>query len=107
MVRHVLGAGGARIRLFSQCALFAFAVSCNDGTAAANVTGEMRVIITPATAEIPIGGTVTLPAEVVDADGHPGPEAQISWGSESPSIASVASNGTVTGVSVGTAVITA
>ena len=67
----------------------------------------MRVIITPATAEIPIGGTVTLTAQVVDADGHTVPNAQISWSSESPSIASVGSTGTVTGVSVGTALITA
>jgi hypothetical protein len=107
MLRDVLRAGGRQTRFFSHCAFFAVAISCGNDGSVASITDDVRVIITPAMAEIPAGGTVTLTAQAVDAEGHPISNGQVTWTSGAPSIASVNNSGTVTGLTVGTAMITA
>ena len=66
--------------------------------------GLVRVF--PTTATVTVGGTTTLTAEVLDAGGGPMSGQSVAWSSASPSVASV-QNGVVTGVSNGTALVSA
>ncbi len=61
------------------------------------------VTVTPATADITVGGTTTLTASVLPVDAG---NANVYWGSSNTAVA-VVTNGVVTGVSEGTAIITA
>ena len=71
---------------------------------AGNVVGD--VTVTPTSATIAIGATVTLDAEVEVVSGAPA--TTVVWSSSDTSIATVgAGSGVVTGVAVGTATITA
>lgn len=64
------------------------------------------VRVTPSTASVRVGGTISLQAEGLDAAGAPVPGRPIAWSSSALGIATVATNGTVTGVSSGVATIT-
>jgi uncharacterized protein YjdB len=63
------------------------------------------VTVAPPDPNVVIGGTIQLSATPRSSTGQVLTERAVSWGTGAPSIATVASNGTVTGVSVGTAVI--
>jgi hypothetical protein len=78
------------------------------GTAVVNVNPVTvaRVVVSPGTATMPVGKTVQLTAALFDANGQPITGRTVSWTSNS-SKAAVDANGLVTGVAVGTAVITA
>src|SRR6266849_2368281 len=65
------------------------------------------VDVTPATANVPVGGTVQLTATPKDANGTPLSGRTVSCSSSNPSVASVTSSGQVTGVAAGSATITA
>ena len=65
------------------------------------------VAITPANPVTSIGGTVQLAGSAEDANGNPIANASIAWSSASESIATVDSDGLVTGVAEGQAEITA
>ena len=65
-----------------------------------SVTG---VTVTPETATVEVGDTVALSATVQPA----GASQSVTWTSDAPAVATVATNGVVSGVSVGTAQITA
>lgn len=64
------------------------------------VTG---VKVTPVSAKVKVGATTTLKAEVTPKNGNQ----TVTWSSSHPSIASVDNGGKVTGISQGTATITA
>lgn len=64
------------------------------------------VRLTPSTASVRVGATITLQAEGLDAAGAPVPGRPITWSSSALGIATVAANGTVTGISSGVATIT-
>jgi uncharacterized protein YjdB len=83
-----------------------------SGTAAVTVTPSgpgpvVSITVSPATAAVVIGGSVTLVATARDANGTVVPGTPMTWSSSDGSIATVSSGGTVTGVSLGTATITA
>lgn len=63
-----------------------------------------EVKVTPSTAQITKGGSVSLSAEVLPDNVE---DKTVTWTSSSPEIATVDNNGTVTGISLGSATITA
>jgi len=65
------------------------------------------VTVTPNPASVPAGGTVQLTATPRDADGNPLSGRQITWTTNAASIATVNASGLVTGVTAGSATITA
>ena len=65
------------------------------------------VRVNPTSATVRVGATATLNAEVLDAGGTRMGGQIVSWSSANSSIATVSSAGVVSGVGVGTAVITA
>jgi uncharacterized protein YjdB len=65
------------------------------------------VSVTPSTSAITAGQTVTLAATTLDASGNTLVGRVIGWSTSDNAIATVSSSGVVTGVSVGTATITA
>src|SRR3989441_968895 len=80
-----------------------------SGTAAVTVTHVpvASVAVTPASATIQVGQTQQLAATLKDASGNTLSGRAVSWSSATPSVASVSSNGLVTGLAAGSAVITA
>ena len=65
------------------------------------------VDVTPATANVTVGGTVQLVATPRDANGTPLSGRTVSWSSSNTGVASVTGSGLVTGVGAGSATITA
>ncbi len=65
------------------------------------------VLVSPSPASVVVGRTVQLTAQPRDADGNALTGRDVTWSSNDPDIAKVDGNGLVTGVSLGTAVITA
>lgn len=89
-----------RARLILVAIGFILALTACPPTKGVHVAG---ITVTPATATIQVGQTLALEASV-----QPGNASQlVTWASDAAAVASVAGNGLVTGVSVGTAGITA
>ena len=65
------------------------------------------VVVNPPSTSVTVGQSTTLTATALDANGIPLAGRVVGWSSSDNVIASVSSNGTVTGVAVGNAVITA
>lgn len=65
------------------------------------------VTVTPSTASIVVGATVSLSATVKDAQGNVMTGQTVTWSTSSPSAATVNSSGVVTGIAAGSATITA
>jgi uncharacterized protein YjdB len=65
------------------------------------------VVVSPAAATLPFGGTKLLTAAVTDSAGQPVPNFTATWESADPSVATVSSAGLVTAQSPGTTVIAA
>jgi uncharacterized protein YjdB len=65
------------------------------------------ITVTPATATVAVGATLTLDATLRDADGDAMPGVRVLWTSEDATIASVSQTGVVTGVGVGTVLVAA
>jgi len=88
-------------------------ISGDDGghadTAIVDVTDTAvaTVTVSPGTAQVEAGSTVQLTAEVRDASGNTLDGRRISWSTNASSVATVSSNGLVTGVAAGTATIAA
>ncbi len=101
------------------------ATSCGDYTVTAtSIPGAMRaaasvsvvcpgavpvdtVVVSPATARVFVGGTAQLGATAQDSTGNPLSGRTITWTSSNGGAASVNGSGLVTGISAGTATITA
>jgi len=95
-----------------QATIVATSIADNTVTGAGSLTVVSPVpnisafTVTPTNASISVGGTLQANSSVTVANGSPA--ATISWASSNANIASVgASSGSITGVSAGTAVITA
>jgi uncharacterized protein YjdB len=69
--------------------------------------GVDTVFVAPETATVSVGATLTLNAEVRDADGNLITSPHVSWASADASIAAVSPLGVVTGHKVGTVMIAA
>ena len=80
-----------------------------SGSVTVNVAAPSvaSVTISPSPASVNVNWTVTLVATPRDANGNAMTNAPVSWSSSNSSVAAVSSSGVVTGVSVGSAVITA
>src|SRR5256712_4709401 len=65
------------------------------------------VVVSPASATVPVGQTLQLTATPEDANGNPLPGRTISWSSGNSAVATVNGNGLVTGVAAGATTITA
>ena len=93
--------------------LFALVVSAGcgpDATGSNNViinTDVARVDVTPASSTLDVGGSAQLRAVTYDAAGTEIQGKSIAWSSSASTVASVTSTGTVTGVTPGSATITA
>jgi uncharacterized protein YjdB len=80
-----------------------------SGTASITVTivPVAAVAVTPAAANIRVGGTVQLTATATDSAGNVLAGRVVTWASSAPAVASVNGSGLVTGVAAGTATLTA
>ena len=82
-----------------------------SGTSAITVTAVTvpvaTVTVSPASASVPAGQTAQLTATPKDASGNPLTGRTITWGSSNSSVATVSSSGLVSGVTTGSATITA
>ena len=65
------------------------------------------VTVSPATATIPLGDTLRLMAQAVDANGNAIDGAEFEWSSDDASVVAVDPTGRVTGMAEGSATITA
>jgi len=94
--------------LFVLCAVVLVA-SCGDGDGcgASDPCPVDRVEVTPQAATSQVGQTQLFTARVIDTEGSTVAGASVSWSSNNTNVATVASDGLATGVSVGTATITA
>lgn len=66
-----------------------------------------QVVVSPATASVPVGGTQQFTAVVTDLHGNPIPGAPAAWSTSLAAVASVNATGLATGVATGEATITA
>src|SRR5207248_2301585 len=65
------------------------------------------VVVSPASATVPVGQTLQLTATPEDANGNPLSGRTVTWSSGSSAVAAVNGSGLVTGVALGSATITA
>lgn len=98
MTRH------PRLALLSLCTL-ALAAACSGDSSGPPAVASVDVSA-PAS-DLQVGGTLQLTATAKDAKGNALTGRTISWASVSPAIATVSSSGVVTGVTAGSATITA
>ncbi len=91
--------------VFAAVAGFAL-LSCGGGSTGPG-NGVGKVVITPSNDSIAIGATVTLSAKVVNAQGQVVNGATVFWNTSNANVATVSSNGTVTGVDTGSVQIAA
>lgn len=86
-------------------------VICDGKIASAKLTVVAPVAATvtviPANAQVLVGATSTLAAEVRDQTGAVLSGQTLTWSSSNPAVATVSSNGTVNGIALGTATIRA
>ncbi len=98
-----------RSALYSMYALAVLAaVGCGDGSnpVIVNIPTVKTVVVTPSTANVTVGATVTLGVTLVDSVNVAVPGAIATWSTTNAAVATVAA-GVVTGVTAGTANIIA
>lgn len=86
-------------------------VACEGQSAAASISVNAptvaSVTVTPSTATVGAGATVQLSAQAKDANGNVIPGLTVTWSTSNSAVATVDNSGLVTGVSAGSAQITA
>jgi uncharacterized protein YjdB len=102
------GCGESPWRFYKRCIwLVPIILLVGCGGSSTTVGPVATVTISPTTASLGIKQTVTLTATSADAKGNAETNQTYSWVSSEPSVATVDTNGVVTGVATGTAQITA
>lgn len=92
---------------FSAAVASAVLTACDKGAVNPEGAPVDSVVVTPQTASVQVGSSVSLTAEALDASGTVVPSVSVTWASEDNSIASVSSDGIVTGYKAGTVLIAA
>lgn len=93
------------VRAFALALSIGFQTACTEPTVSENVVASVEV--TPPTASVRAGATLTLVARPVDADGNPVEVRAISWSSSNKAVATVSAAGIVTTLTPGEARIAA
>ena len=93
-----------RLAPLSLCTL-AFVIACGGDSSGPPAVASVDV--SAPGSDLQVGGTLQLTASTRDAKGNSLTGRTITWTSASSAIASVSNSGVVTGVAVGSAVITA
>jgi alpha-amylase len=94
----------------SRAFVLAFLVcvgGCSNDPAGPGASPVEDIVVSPPTASVIVGGTLTLSAEVRNADGEVLQEPRVSWASEDTTIATVSTDGVVTARNIGTVLIAA
>src|SRR5437879_8126252 len=109
--------GGRHYALYNGTACGSFKVAGTSHPGQKSDTGNVTVtcaqpavasvVVSPASATVPVGQTLQLTGTPEDANGNPLSGRTISWSSGSSAVAAVNGNGLVTGVAAGAATITA
>ena len=90
------------------CAVFAAALAgCSSDAAGPGDSDVESIVITPSTATVSVGASLTLNAEVRDDGGQLIAGRPVTWSSEDETIATVSPSGVVTGRKVGVVMIAA
>lgn len=110
----IVSSGGVVTGVGAGTATITATSSGKTGTASVGVSAPppptpvvATVTITPATPSVVAGATVALSATVKDAQGNVMPGQTVTWTTSSASVATVNASGIVTGVTAGSATITA
>jgi plastocyanin len=97
----------SRIRLLTHLALVVFIAACGGGGGDSTAPGVLTTILLIAPqGTIAVGATIQLMADPKDQHGNP-VTASVSWASSNTAVATITSGGLVSGVTVGTATISA
>lgn len=105
--------GNGRVTAQAEGSTFVtVSASCCDAADAVEVTvtlaqESLQLAITPSTVQLQVGATSQLTATVFDGQGNPVSGAPITWSSSDDRVASVDSDGTVTAMAQGAAMIMA
>lgn len=91
----------------AAAAALALVPACGGGTTEPTPIQAASVIVSAAGTTTPIGGTLQLAVAVKDAKGLPLAGRPISWATLHPTVAAVSTGGLVTGITEGSATITA
>lgn len=103
----VVSSAGVVLAIAPGSATITASADGKTGTASISVTNPATSVrVTPTTASVIIGATTKLTATVLDAAGGT-LNRPVSWSSGAPTVASVAQDGTVTALGIGTAIISA
>ena len=87
--------------------LFALLTACGDGPTEPSLTAVTSIVIVAESPSLPVGGTMTLTARLLNSRGDSLTGKTVAWSSSATNIATVDQNGTVTAVAPGVATITA
>ncbi len=109
--------GGRHYARYNGTACGSFKVAATSHPGQKSDTGNVTVtcaqpaiasvVVSPASATVPVGQTLQLTATPEDANGNPLSGRTVSWSSGSRAFATVSGSGLVTGVAAGSATITA
>ncbi len=94
-------------RLFAVFAVVVASACSSSPTSSGQSAAVDHVVATPSTATVLVGDSTRLIARGITSTGAVAPDTLVSWSVDSATIATVSSAGWVTGVGVGTAVVTA
>lgn len=107
-VAIVSAAGVVTTRVAGKTIIAASAFG-KSATSAITVTARevATVVVNPPSVSIRLGGSVQLQAQTLDADNAALTGRTVTWSSNNPSVATVTTDGTITGRAIGAATITA
>lgn len=89
------------------CVVGAILAGCSNDAVGPGAGSVETIVVTPSTATVSVGASLTLNAQVLDADGTVLTGQRVSWSSEDPAIAEVSQSGVVSGRKLGTVLIAA
>ena len=92
---------------FAVLVVGAILAACSNDATGPGANSVESVVVAPPTATVAVGASLTLTAEVRDANGTLLTSQRVSWASEDPSVAEVSQSGVVTGRTIGTVLIAA